>query len=118
MPDSGREKKIKDIFSKIGKTVQVQAEIAKLRLQIKKLEAQKRELFQKIGEKVYALFPKGLVKNSALIAICREIERLDAEIKEKTEVIASLRQGEEEKVEPERVEEEKEEKGIEEEIEE
>lgn len=115
MPGSGAEKKIKDVFSKISKTVQVQAEIAKLRLQIKKIEGQKRELFQKIGEKVYSLFPKGLVKNSALIALCEEISKLDEEINKKLETIASLKEGEqEEEMESGIMEEE----GIEEEIEE
>lgn len=115
MPDSGADK-IKDVFSKIGKTVQVQAEIAKLRLHIKKLEGQKKELFQKIGEKVYSLFPKGLVKNSALIALCQELEKLDEEIKAKLEAIEALKEGEqEEKAGAEVVEEEE---GIEEEIEE
>lgn len=116
MPDSGAEKKIKDVFSKIGKTVQAQAEIAKLRLQIRKIEGRKKELFQEIGEKVYSLFPKGLVKNSVLISLCQEIEKLDEEIKAKLEAIASLKEGErEEKAEQEVSEEEE---GIEEEIEE
>jgi len=117
MSDSGSEKKIKDVFSNIGKTVQAQAEIAKLRLQIKGLEGQKKELYQKIGEKVYSLFPKGLVKNSALISLCEEIEKLDEEIKAKLETIDSLQKGEkEEEIETEVTE--TEEEGIEEEIEE
>lgn len=116
MSDSGADKKIKEAFSKLGKTVQVQAEIAKLRLQIRKLEGQKRELFEKIGEKVYALFPKGLVKNKTLIELCQEVEKLDEEIKEKLEAIDSLRKGMEGEEKEEEVKED--EGGIEEEIEE
>ena len=107
-------KKIGDVFRKIGKTVQVQAEIASLRLQIRKKEGQKKEIYQKIGEKVYALFPKGLVKNSALISLCEELQKLDEEIKDMEERIASLSEEPKEKEEVEEISEE----GIEEEIEE
>ncbi|MBC7326605.1 hypothetical protein H5T87_00620 [bacterium] len=92
MADSGAEKKLKDVFSKIGKAVQTQAEIAKLRLQVKKLEKQKNEIFQRIGEKVYALFPKGLVKNSTLIALCEEVSKIDQEISEKLQAIEALKE--------------------------
>jgi cell division protein FtsL len=112
--EESQAKKIGDVFRKIGKTVQVQAEIASLRLQIRKKEGQKREIFQKIGEKVYSLYPKGLVKNSALISMCEELKKLDEEIKELEEKIASLSGEPEEKKEEEEINEE----GIEEEIEE
>jgi|YelNatPaOPRAMG01_1025707.scaffolds.fasta_scaffold81865_1 cell division protein FtsL len=113
--EESQAKKIGDVFRKIGKTVQVQAEIASLRLQIRKKEGQKREIYQKIGEKVYSLYPKGLVKNSALISMCEELKKLDEEIKEIEEKIASLL---EEPKEEKHEEEETSEGGIEEEIEE
>jgi cell division protein FtsL len=115
MQESQPQKKIRDVFRKIGKTVQVQAEIASLRLQIRKKEGQKREIYQKIGEKVYSLFPKGLVKNSALISMCEELKKLEEEIKDLEEKIASLlEEPGEEKQEGGEISEE----GIEEEIEE
>jgi hypothetical protein len=91
----------------------VQAEIASLRLQIRKKEGQKKEIYQKMGEKVYSLYPKGLVKNSALISLCEELQKLDKEIKEIEEKIAYLLKEPQEEKEGEEISEE----GIEEEIE-
>ncbi|MGB9608562.1 MAG: hypothetical protein ACPLSK_01540 [bacterium] len=110
-----KPEKIKEVFRKIGKTVQAQAEIASLRLQIRKKEGQKREIYQKIGEKVYSLFPKGLVKNAALISLCEQLQKIDEEIKDLEEKIKALSEEPQEKEEEAS---EENEGGIEEEVEE
>ncbi len=114
MSDSGKDK-LREVFSKIGKGVQVQAEITRLRLRIKKLQGEKKEIFEKMGEKVYDLYPKGLVKNSTLLSLCQEVAKIDEEIRECLERITELTQkgetpGEEKG--------EEKEEGIEEEVEE
>jgi hypothetical protein len=82
---------VRTVFERLGETLDVTAKTARLSLDIGALNARKGGIFQEMGRKVYELYGKGLVKNSALLALCADVAGIDSQIAEKRAQIAELR---------------------------
>ena len=65
--------------------------IIRLQTQISRLRTQRQQLFQQMGEKVFALFERDMVKNQDLRMMCQQARTLDAEMEIKREEIDQLR---------------------------
>jgi hypothetical protein len=70
-----------------------QARILTLQGQISQLRDQKTRLLIQIGQKVYALYEKDLVKNADLLAFCKQAEALDLEMARREQEIEEVRRG-------------------------
>jgi predicted RNase H-like nuclease (RuvC/YqgF family) len=68
--------------------------IIRLQTQVSKLRSQRQRLFQDMGEKVFALFQRDLVKNQELRMMCQQIRSVDAEIEMRREEVDQLRRSE------------------------
>ena len=82
---------VRTVFERLGETLDVTAKTARLSLDIGALNARKGGIFQEMGRKVYELYGKGLVKNSALLALCADVAEIDSQIAEKRAQIEELR---------------------------
>jgi len=72
-------------------TAKRETRVIRLQSQISRLRAQRQRLFYQMGEKVYDLFQRDLVKNQELRMICQQIRGLEAEVEMKREEIEQLR---------------------------
>lgn len=68
--------------------------IIRLQTDISRLKSQRQRLNSQMGEKVYDLFSRGLVKNQDLRMMCQQINGVDAEIELRREEIEQLRKPE------------------------
>lgn len=68
--------------------------VLRLQGQISRLRSQRARLFSEMGEKVFDLFQRDLVKNQDLRMMCQQIRGVDAEIELKREEIEQLRRAE------------------------
>jgi len=68
--------------------------VLRLQGQISRLRSQRSRLFSDMGEKVFDLFQRDLVKNQDLRMMCQQIRGVDAEIELKREEIEQLRRAE------------------------
>jgi hypothetical protein len=68
-----------------------EARILRLQTNISRMRTQRQQLFQQMGEKVFDLFERDLVKNQDLRMMCQQIRGVDAEIEMKREEIDQLR---------------------------
>lgn len=73
-----------------------QARILLLQGQIMRLRDEKERLFLRMGQKVYALFEKDLVKNADLLDLCRKARDIDQEIARREQEIEQVRAGQDE----------------------
>lgn len=80
--------KLKSGLDKAQHEVNDFAQTTKLKMDVSKLESQKKELFTKIGQEVYALHVKGQATPSE--ANCAAIDDLEKQIAEKNEQIAKI----------------------------
>jgi len=71
-----------------------ETKIIRLQTQISRLRSQRQRLFQEMGEKVFDLFQRDLVKNQELRMTCQQIRSLDAEIEMRREEVEQLRRSE------------------------
>jgi hypothetical protein len=70
-----------------------QARVLQIQAQISRLREQKTRLLLQMGQKVYALYEKDLVKNADLLAFCKQAEELDLEMARKEQEIEDVRRG-------------------------
>lgn len=68
--------------------------IIRLQTQISKLRSDRQQLFYQMGQKVYSLFERDLVKNQDLRMMCQQIKGLESDIEERREEIEQLRRPE------------------------
>lgn len=80
--------KLKSGFDKAQHEINDFAETTKLKMDVSKLQGQKKDLFTKIGEEVYGLHAKGQATPSE--AMCKQIDDLEKQIAEKNEAIAKV----------------------------
>jgi hypothetical protein len=80
-----------------------QARVLQIQAQISRLREQKTRLLLQMGQKVYALYEKDLVKNADLLAFCKQLQEMDLEVARKEQEIEEVRRGqpEEEAIGPE-----------------
>ena len=70
-----------------------QTRAVRLQSQISKLRDQKRKLYMQMGQKVFDLFRRDLVKNADLRFLCTQLTSVDAEIGLREEELDQLRRG-------------------------
>ena len=68
--------------------------IIRLQTDISRLRSQRQRLFNQMGQKVFDLFQRDLVKNQDLRMTCQQIKGVDAEIELRREEIEQLRRPE------------------------
>ena len=81
-----------------------ESRVIRLQTQISRMRSQRQRLLMQMGEKVYDLFERDLVKNQELRMTCQQVRTLDADIAMRREEIEQLRTSEgrgEQGVEPE-----------------
>ena len=88
-----------NLFRRSTEVARQQARIVGLQTQIMRLRDDKARLHTLMGQKVYALFEKGLVKNADLLALCEQAAELDRQVDTAEQEIEQLRSGSEGKTE-------------------
>jgi hypothetical protein len=79
-------------FIKRGQEVaKRETRVIRLQTQISRLRSQRQRLFSEMGQKVFDLFQRDLVKNQDLRMMCQQIRGIDAEIELRREEIDQLR---------------------------
>jgi hypothetical protein len=68
-----------------------ESRVIRLTTQITRLRSQRQRLLVQMGEKVFDLFQRDLVKNHDLRMTCQQIRGIDAEVELRQEEIAQLR---------------------------
>lgn len=75
-----------------GKTVaKREARVIRLQTQISRLRARRQDLLIKMGEKVYDLFQRDLVKNQDLRMLCQQVRTTDSELALRREEVNQIR---------------------------
>jgi hypothetical protein len=62
-----------------------------LQTQVSRLRSQRQRLFMEMGQKVFDLFQRDLVKNQDLRLLCQQIKGIEAEIEMRREEVEKLR---------------------------
>jgi hypothetical protein len=88
-----------NLFRRSTEVARQQARIVGLQTQAMRLRDDKARLYSLMGQKVYALFEKGLVKNTDLLALCEQAASLDREVAAAEQEIEQLRSGSEARTE-------------------
>lgn len=79
-------------FIKQGQEVaRREGKILKLQTQMSRMRTQRQQLLAQMGDKVFSLFERDLVKNQDLRMMCQQVRGLDAELELKREEVAQLR---------------------------
>lgn len=68
-----------------------ESRVIRLQTQISRLRSQRQRLMVQMGEKVFDLFARDLVKNQDLRMACQQIRGIDAEVEMRREEIEQLR---------------------------
>jgi hypothetical protein len=82
-----------NLFKRGTEVARQQAKIVGLQTQVARLREDKVRLYSLMGQKVYALYDKGLVKNADLLALCEQAKEMDAEIEAAEAEVEQLRTG-------------------------
>jgi hypothetical protein len=82
-----------NLFRRSTEVARQQARIVGLQTQIMRLRDDKARLHSLMGQKVYALFEKGLVKNADLLALCEQAAEMDRQVDTAEQEIEQLRSG-------------------------
>jgi hypothetical protein len=88
-----------NLFRRSTEVARQQARIVGLQTQIMRLRDDKARLHCLMGQKVYALFERGLVKNADLLALCEQAAEMDRQVDAAEQEIEQLRSGSEAKTE-------------------
>jgi predicted RNase H-like nuclease (RuvC/YqgF family) len=80
-----------NLLKKGAEVARQQTRAVRLQTQISRLRDQKRKLYSAMGQKVYALFQKDLVRNADLRLLCQQITKLDSDIGLSEEELDQLR---------------------------
>src|SRR5438034_11725792 len=82
-----------NLFKRSTEVARQQARIVGLQTQILRLRDDKARLYSLMGQKVYALFEKDLVKNADLLALCEQAKELERQVEAAETEIQQLRTG-------------------------
>jgi hypothetical protein len=82
-----------NLFKRSTEVARQQARIVGLQTQILRLRDDKARLYSLMGQKVYALFEKDLVKNADLLALCAQARELERQVDAAETEIQQLRTG-------------------------
>ncbi len=82
-----------NLFKRSTEVARQQARIVGLQTQIMRLRDDKARLGSLMGQKVYALYEKGLVKNADLLTLCDQAAEMDRQVEASESEIHQLRTG-------------------------
>jgi len=82
-----------NLFKRSTEVARQQARIVGLQTQILRLRDDKARLYSLMGQKVFALFEKDLVKNADLLALCEQAGELERQVEAAETEIQQLRTG-------------------------
>jgi hypothetical protein len=82
-----------NLFKRGSEVARQQARIVALQTQIARLREDKSRLYGLMGQKVFALYEKGLVKNADLLLLCEQAQDLDRQVDAAETEIQQLRVG-------------------------
>jgi len=82
-----------NLFKRSTEVARQQARIVGLQTQILRLRDDKARLYSLMGQNVYALFEKGLVKNADLLVLCEQARDLERQVEAAETEIQQLRTG-------------------------
>jgi predicted nucleic acid-binding Zn-ribbon protein len=82
-----------NLFKRSTEVARQQARIVGLQTQIMRLRDDKTRLYSLMGQKVYALYEKGLVKNADLLTLCEQAGDLEQQVEAAETEIQQLRTG-------------------------
>src|SRR5260370_34700349 len=88
-----------NLFKRSAEVARQQARIVGLQTQILRLRDDKARLYSLMGQKVLALYERGLVKNTDLLALCDQAADLERQVEAAETEIQQLRGGSEGKSE-------------------
>ena len=88
-----------NLFKRSTEVARQQARIVGLQTQILRLRDDKARLYSLMGQKVFALFEKDLVKNADLLTLCEQARELERQVEAAETEIQQLRGGSEGKSE-------------------
>lgn len=80
-----------NLLKKGAEVARQQTRAVRLQTQISRLRDDKRKLYSAMGQKVYALFQKDLVRNADLRLLCQQITNLDSQIGMREEELDQIR---------------------------
>jgi len=80
-----------NLIKKGAEVARQQTRAVRLQTQISRLRDDKRKLYSAMGQKVYALFQKDLVRNADLRLLCQQITNLDSQIGMREEELDQIR---------------------------
>jgi hypothetical protein len=86
-----------NLFKRSTEVARQQARIVTLQTQILRWRDDKARLYSLMGQKVFALFEKGLVKNADLLLLCEQTRDLEHQVEAAETEIQQLRTGAEAK---------------------
>lgn len=79
------------IFNQGKEVAKRETRVIRLQTQISRLRAHRQQMLLKMGEKVFDLFERDLVKNQDLRMMCQQIRTIDSDIALRREEIEQLR---------------------------
>lgn len=79
------------IFQQGKEVAKRESRIIRLQTQVSRLRAHRQQMLIKMGEKVFDLFERDLVKNQDLRMMCQQIRTIDSDISLRREEIEQLR---------------------------
>ncbi|MBM3457542.1 MAG: hypothetical protein FJX77_03280 [Armatimonadetes bacterium] len=82
---------VQGILRKGQEVTRRETRVIKLQAQISRMRSERQRLFYQMGQKVFDLFERDLVKNQDLRMMCQRIRGIDAEIELRREEIEGLR---------------------------
>ena len=79
------------LFNQGKQVAKRETRVIRLQTQISRLRSHRQQMLMKMGEKVYDLFERDLVKNQDLRMMCQQIRTIDSDISLRREEIGQLR---------------------------
>jgi hypothetical protein len=82
-----------NLFKRSSEVARQQARIVSLQTQVLRLRDDKARLYSLMGQKAYALYERGLVKNADLLTLCEQARDLERQVEAAETEIQQLRTG-------------------------
>jgi hypothetical protein len=82
-----------NLFKRSSEVARQQARIVSLQTQVLRLRDDKARLYSLMGQKAYALYERGLVKNTDMLALCEQARDLESQVEAAETEIQQLRTG-------------------------
>jgi hypothetical protein len=82
-----------NLFKRSGEVARQQARIVSLQTQVLRLRDDKARLYSLMGQKAYALYERGLVKNADLLTLCEQARDLERQVETAETEMQHLRTG-------------------------